>query len=131
MRALTDMEPEELQDAHEAAGVVASEKYRPYLPGRLLPALARFRDDVAEALGLEVSALPQRSPVRVAKVGELTSTEFDTLWGAVDALVERFTPMMRDPEAPRQLASFREELAREMAERESIADKLTEKAKAS
>jgi hypothetical protein len=93
--------------------------------------VARFRDEVAEALGLEVSPLPQRPPARAAKVGELTSTEFDALWGAVDALVDRFTPMMNDPEALRQLASFREELARERAERECIADEFIEKAKAS
>ena len=33
--------------------MVASERFRPYLPGRLLPVLAaRFRDDTAEALHL-------------------------------------------------------------------------------
>ena len=132
MRIPAKFTDSDLMDAAKAADVVASEKYRPYLPGRLLPVLvARFRDDVAEALGLEVPPSPRRPAVRAVKLDELTSNEFGTLRGAVDALVERFTPMMDDPEAPRQLASFREELAREKAEREGIADEFTEKAKAS
>ena len=132
MRTPAKFTDSDLIDAAEAADVIASEKYRPYLPGRLLPVLvARFRDDVAAALGLEVSPLPQRPPVRAAKLDELTSTEFDTLRGAVDALVDRFTPMMDDPEATRELASFREELTREKAERKGIADEFTQKAKAS
>ena len=132
MRALTEMKHEELQDAHEAAGVVASDKYRPYLPGRLLPVLvARFRDNVAEAMGIQLSPLPQRHPVRPQKLDGLTSSEFTKLWDAVDALAERFAPCMDNSELPRQLASFREELARERAERENIAEEFAVKAKAS
>jgi hypothetical protein len=132
MRTLTEVRPDDLREAHEAAGVVASERYRPYLPGRLLPVLvARFRDDVAEALGMELPPLPQRAPVRAAKLGELTSAEFDTLSGAVDALVTRFTVCMDDPALPQMLASFREELAAEKAERTSIANEIAVKARAS
>ena len=89
------------------------------MTGRLLPSLvARFCDDVAGVLGLEASPLTQRPPVRAAKLGELTSTEFDTLWGAVDVLLDRFTPMMECSGTSRQLASFRKDLARERAERD-------------
>ena len=132
MRAPAEMTSDSLRDAHAAADVLASEKFRPYLPGRLLPVLvARFRDDAAEALGMELPPLPQRPPVRAAKLSELTSTEFATFWGAVDALVERFTPGMDDPELPRLLAALREELAAERAERARIADEFREKARTS
>jgi hypothetical protein len=126
---------DDLRDAHEAADVLISEPYRKYLftSGRLLPVLvARFRDDMAEALGMELPEIPRRKGnVRPAKLDDLTSAEFGTLWGAIDALVERFTSLMDDPELPRLLSALREELVRERTEREHIADELTEAAKAS
>ncbi|MCW2930959.1 MAG: hypothetical protein JWM19_1921 [Actinomycetia bacterium] len=132
MRIPAKFTDSDLREAHEAADVVASEKFRPYLPGRLLPVLvARFRDDAAEALGMQLPPLPQRPPTRAAKLSELTSSEFGTFWEAVDALVERFAPCMDDPELPRLLVSLREELVAERAERERIADELAVKAKAS
>jgi hypothetical protein len=122
----------DLRDAHAAADVVASEMFRPYLPGRLLPVLvARLRDDLARTLDMDLPPLPRRPPVRAAKLTELTSHEFAALWGAVDALVERFTPCMNDPELPRQLANFREGLMAERAERTAISEELTLKARAS
>jgi hypothetical protein len=47
-----------------------SERFRSYLPGRMLPLLAgKLRDDMAEALGKELPLLPQRSgPVKAAKL---------------------------------------------------------------
>jgi hypothetical protein len=108
----------DLREAHDAADVLASEKFRPYLPGRLLLVLvARFRDDTAEALGLKLPPLPKRPPARAARPDELTTSEFGVLCDAVDVLVERFTPCMDDPELPRLLASLREELVSERAER--------------
>ena len=53
------------------------------------------------------------------------------MWGAVDALIERFTSLMDDPELPRLLSALREELVREKADRERIAEEFTERAKAS
>ena len=132
MRKHAKFTDSDLRDAHAAADVAASETFRPYLPGRLLPVLvARFRDDTAEALGMELPSLPKRPPVRAAKLSELTSTEFGVLWGAVDALVKRFTALMDDPELPRLLASLREELVSEKADRARIADEFAVKARVS
>jgi hypothetical protein len=126
------MTPDDLREAHAAADVVASEQFRPYLPGRLLPVLvARFRDDMAEELGMQLPPLPQRPPVRPARLDELTSSELEALSGAVDALVTRFTACMDDPELIRQLMSFREALAYEATERARIADEFAARARAS
>ena len=132
MRIPAEMATSQLREAHDAAGTLASERFRPYLPGRLLPVLvARFRDDVAEALHIDLPPLPRRPPVRAAKLDDLTSAELGVLCDAVDALVERFTPCMDDPELPRLLVSLREELAAERAERARIAGDLARKARAS
>jgi hypothetical protein len=132
MRASGEVTTDELRQAHQAADTLASEWYRPYLPGRLLPLLiARFRDDTAEVLGMPLPPLPQRSPTRAAKLSELTSGELAVLWEAVDTLVERFIPCMDDPEVPRLLAAFREELVAERTERVAIAEEFAAKAKAS
>lgn len=132
MRIPAELTDSDLRQAHEAASVVASDKFRPYLPGRLLPVLvARFRDDAAEALEMALPPLPRRPPARVAKVGELTSSEFGILRNAVDALAGRFAPCMDDPELHRLLAGFREELAAERAERARVAEELAVRARAS
>jgi hypothetical protein len=126
---------DDLRDAHEAADVLISESYRKYLftSGRLLPVLVgRFRDDMAEALDQERLEIPKRDgQVRAVRLDELTTAEWGTLWGAVDALIERFTSLMDDPELPRLLRALREELVRERTERERIADEFTMKAQAS
>jgi hypothetical protein len=80
---------------------------------------------------MELPPLPRRGPVRATSLSELTSNEFAALWGAVDALVERFTVCMDDPVLPQLLVSLREELVAERSERERIAEELTEKAKVS
>ena len=127
-----EMTSDELREARQAADMLVSEKFRSYLPGRMLPMLlGKYRDDMTEALGMELPPLPQRQPVRAARLDELTTSEFGVLWGAVDALVERFTPRMDDPELPRLLAALREELAAEHAERARIADEFREKARTS
>jgi hypothetical protein len=132
MRIPAKITASDLREAHQAADTLASEQYRPYLPGRLLPLLvARFRDEVAEALGMELPPLPKRPPVRPAKLSELTSREFGIVLGAVGTLVERFTPCMDDPELPRLLRDLRDALLVEKAERDGIADELSARAKAS
>jgi hypothetical protein len=58
MRAPTEVRPEELREAHSAAETLISERFRSYLPGRMLPMLlAKFHDDVAESLGMELPPL--------------------------------------------------------------------------
>jgi hypothetical protein len=131
MRIPAGLTDYDLRQAHEAASVVASDKFRPYLPGRLLPVLAaRFRDDAAKALEMALP-LPRHPPARAAKLGELTSSEFGILWDAVDALAGRFAPCTDDPQLPRLLAGFREELVAERAERARIAEELAARARAS
>jgi hypothetical protein len=135
MHAAAAKTTDDLRDAHDAADVLVSEPYRKYLftSGRLLPVLVgRFRDDLAEALGMELPEIPRRNgQVRPARLDHLTSSEFSVIWGAVDALIERFTSLMDDPELPRLLRALREELVTEKTEREQIAEELTEAAQAS
>jgi hypothetical protein len=132
MRAPTEVRPEELREAHDAADTLISERFRSYLPGRMLPMLlGKFRDDVAESLGMELP-LPQRSgPVKVVKLDDLTSSELGTLSRAVLVLVTRFTALMDDPLLPKLLREFRDALATEKTDRARIADELTGKARAS
>jgi hypothetical protein len=121
-----------LREAHDAAGTLVSDRYRSYLPGRLLPLLVeRFRDEMAEALSMRLPPLPQRPPVRPVKLADLTSSELHELSGAVLTLVTRFSACMDDPELPRLLRDFRDALVIEKADRAKIAEELTEKAKAS
>jgi hypothetical protein len=75
MRAPNEITPDELRRARNAADTLISGTFRSYLPGRMLPMLlGKFRDDVAESLGMELPPLPRRSgPVRVVKLDNLTS----------------------------------------------------------
>jgi hypothetical protein len=132
MHARAEMTSDELREAHHAAETLLGEKFRSYLPGRMLPMLlGRFRDEVAEALGMELPP-PQRSgPVRPAELDGLTSVELGTLSGAVLTLVARFPDFMDDPLLPKLLREFRDALAIEKADRARIADQLTTKARAS
>lgn len=95
------MGTEDLREARDNAEILISEKYRKYLflSGRLLPVLAgRFRDDMTEALGMELPAIPRRDGrVRPASLSDLTSAEFEELRGAVADLVARSTKLMEDP----------------------------------
>jgi hypothetical protein len=133
MRAPTEVRPEELREAHDAAETLISERFRSYLPGRMLPMLlGKFHDDVAESLGMELPPLPRRSgPVKVVKLDDLTSSELGTLSGAVLILVTRFTMLMDDPLLPKLLREFRDALFIEQADRARIADEARSRAKAS
>ena len=116
---------DDLRNAHHAASTLLGERFRSYLPGRLLPhLLSRFCDDVAEGIGLELPEPARRSPVRPAKIEELTSSELNALSGAVLALVTQFESLMDDPALPGLLRAFRDELAAEKAERARIASEL-------
>ena len=133
MQSLTEMTPEELREAHRAANMLCSEKFRSYLPGRMLPMLlGRFRDDMAEALGMELPPLPRRAgSVKIVRLDDLTSTELETLSSAVLVLVTRFTVLMDDPLLPRLLRELVDALKVEKADRARIADELRDKATAS
>ena len=133
MRAPTEVRPEELREAHDAADTLINERFRSYLPGRMLPMLlGKFRDDVAESLGMDLPPLPRRSgPVKVVKLDDLPSSELGTLSGAVLVLVTRFTALMDDPLLPELLREFRDALVIEKADRTRIADELRGKARAS
>lgn len=133
MRAPTEVRPEELREAHDAADTLISERFRSYLPGRMLPMLlGKFRDDVAESLSMELPPLPQRSgPVKAVKLDDLTITELRTLSGAVLVLLTRFTTLMNDPLLPELLREFRDALVIEQADRARIADELKGKARTS
>lgn len=57
----TEARPEELRQAHDAADTLISDRFRSYPPGRMLPMLlGKFRDDVAESLGIDPPPLPRR-----------------------------------------------------------------------
>jgi len=133
MRSLTEMTPDELREAHDAADTLLSESFRGYLPGRMLPMLlGKFRDDMAEALGRELPPPPQRAgSVPAVRLDDLTSTELDALCGAVLTLVTRFTAIMDDPLLPRLLSEFRDALEIEKGDRARIAEELRDKARAS
>jgi hypothetical protein len=133
MHAPTEVRPEELREAHDAADTLINERFRSYLPGRMLPLLlGKFRDDVAEALGMELPPLPRRpGPVKVAKLDDLTSSELGTLSDSVLALLTRFTALMDDPLLPKLLREFQDALVIEQADRARIADELKGKARAS
>jgi hypothetical protein len=133
MRAPTEVRTEELREAHDAADTLISERFRSYLPGRMLPMLlGKFRDDIAESLGMQLPPLPRRpGPVRAAKPDDLTSSELATLSGAVLVLVTRFTALMDDPLLPELLREFRDALVIEQADRTRIADELGGKARTS
>jgi hypothetical protein len=130
MRVPTEVTPDDLREAHDVADTLTSETFRSYLPGRMLPMLVgRFRDELGEALGMPLPELPQRSgPVRATKLDDLTSTELDTLSGAVLVLVTRFIGLMDDPLLPKLLRDFRDSLTIEKADRARIADLIREKA---
>jgi hypothetical protein len=133
MRAPTEVRPEELREVHDAAETLISERFRSYLPGRMLPMLlGKFHDDVAESLGMELPPLPRRSgPVKVVKLDDLTSSELGTLSGAVLILVTRFTTLMDDPLLPKLLREFRDALFIEQADRARIAAEARSRARAS
>jgi hypothetical protein len=126
--------PADKQQAHDYAATLVSGKYRQYLfvSGRMLPVLlARFRDDMAEALGVAPPDIPRRDgQVRPARLGELTSSEFDVFSEAVTGLADGATILMDDQELPRLLRELQGRLRAEQDERERIADDITAGAKA-
>lgn len=123
MRTFSELTKDQLTEAHDSAGKLISERYRSYLPGRLLSLLlSRYRDDLAEALGTPLPPLPHRAgPVRAVKLSELTTTELDDMSGTAQILATRYADTMDDPALPDMLTKLRDSLATEKAERAGIA----------
>jgi hypothetical protein len=123
MRAGAEMRADELREARAAADTLISEKFRSYLPGRMLAMLlGRFRDDLAESLGMELPPLPRRCGlVKAVTLGSLAADDLETLTSITAALATRFTALMDDPLLPRLLGEFRDALAAETAGRARIA----------
>jgi len=102
----SELTKDQLTEAHDSADKLIGEKYRSYLPGRLLPLLlSRYRDDLAEAV----------------KLSELTTGELNDMSGAVQILATRYAGTMDDPALPDMLRKLRDTLVIEKAERAGIA----------
>jgi hypothetical protein len=131
MRAPNEVRPEELRGAHDAAHMLIGERFRIYLPGRMLPMLLeKFRDDTAEFPSKELPPLPQRSgSVKVGKPDDLTSSELDMLSDSVAVLMAWLTALMEGLLLLRLPREFRDALVIEESDRPRIADELRGKAK--
>jgi len=130
VRTFSELTKDQLTEAHDIAGKLISERYRSYLPGRLLPLLlSRYRDDLAEALAMPLPELPHRAgSVRAVTIGELTTGELNDVSGAVLALVTRYTDTMDDPALPDLLRDFRDALVIEKADRAGLAARMQARA---
>jgi hypothetical protein len=119
MRSLTELPKDQLTTARTATDTVM--KLKAYLPGSLLfLLLGRWRDEVGDALGMKRGELPSRGKERQG-LDKLTSSELDTLSGAVGILTEvRFRATMDDPELPKLLREFGKALDDEKTDRERI-----------
>lgn len=128
MHSFNELEPDALKLARECATVLLDRKaYLP--PGGLLPMLlGRWRDDIAEVIGGDTPKAKKDKPKPLPRrerehrsLDELTSVELDTVAGAVGILLQdRFTAIMDDPELPRQLAAFSDNLIDQKTERAQI-----------
>lgn len=130
MRTFSELTKDQLTEAHDSADKLISEKYRSYLPGRLLPLLlSRYRDDLAEALGLPLPDLPHRAgQARAVTISELTTGELNEMSGAAQALATRYADTMDDPALPGLLRDFRDVLVIEEADRSDIAAQMRARA---
>lgn len=120
MRSLTELPEEELKMALEAADALM--RHRVFLPrgGLLLMMLSRFRDDIREILGMATGRAPGHGKEH-RSLDEMTTTELDTVSGAVGALLEvRLTSNMDDPALPKLLREFDAALSEQKKEREQL-----------
>jgi hypothetical protein len=119
MRSLTEMTPDELEEARRAAETLI--RFRAYLPpDAILVMLAgRFRDDVREVLGMEPEPRAYRGQERNS-LDEVTSAELNSVAAATGILLDRFTPFMDDPELVTLLLQLRERLNGQKAERAQL-----------
>ena len=112
------------EDARKAAldATDALMLHKQFLPrgGLLLMLVSRFRDDTREALDMEPERYPGRGKV-FRSLDDLTSSELDKIAAAVTVLLQpRFTALMDDPELPRLLSDFRNQLDQQKTERAQL-----------
>jgi len=96
--------------------------FKAYLPpgGLLLMLTSKFRDDIRDALQMEREGLPHRGRGK-KPLGELTTIELATAWGAAGILLQdRFTSVMGDSALPRLLREFHGSLDGQKSGREQI-----------
>jgi hypothetical protein len=128
MSSLNELPADALKLARESAAVLIDRKA--YLPpgGLLLMLLSKFRDDIAEYLGGDTAEAKKDKPKPLPRrerehhsLDELTSVELDTVAGAGGILLQdRFKAIMDNPELPRQLAAFSDDLIEQKIERAQI-----------
>lgn len=119
MRSVTDLPTDALQVARDCAGTLMT--FKAYLPagGLLLMLISKFRDDAGDALGIEREPLPHRGREK-RSLDKLTSIELDTVAGAADILLYRFSEYMDDPALSRLLREFYGDLSGQKAARAQI-----------
>ena len=120
MHPLRELDADTLKVALDASDALMQQKS--FLPrgGLLLMLVSRFRDDTREALGMEPERYPGRGQV-FRSLDELTSTELDTVSGAVTILLQpRFTAVMDDPELSKLLDEYRGRLNDQKTERAQL-----------
>jgi hypothetical protein len=119
MRSISQMTPDELQVARDAAETLI--RFRVYLPpdAMLVMLAGRFRDDNRDVLSMEMEGRARRGR-EFRSLDELTTIELDTVSGSVGLLLDRFTPFMDDPELIRLLSALRDSLNAQKTERDQI-----------
>jgi hypothetical protein len=116
MRSLTEMSPDELHVAHDAAAALL--RFRVCSPpgGMLVMLAGKFRDDVRDVLELELEPPAHRGRDH-RSLDELTSVELDTVAGATGILLGRFASYMDDPALVPLLRELRDSLNVQKSER--------------
>ncbi len=120
MRSFTELPADALQVARNACDTLV--RFREYtsLGGLLVMMVGRFGDEVREALKLEPLPPVYRGRER-RSLDELTSVELDTVWSAVDVLLQvRFTDLMDDPALGPLLRELHGALDTQKAERRQL-----------
>jgi hypothetical protein len=132
MRSLTNLNPDQLNAARDAAATLM--RHKVFLPrsGLLVMLLSKLRDDTREAAGTRPAELPARHGTHERAHGhghgpgfrsldEMTTTELNAVTGAVSTLLEaRISAEIDDPELPRLLRLFDEALTQQKTEREQL-----------
>lgn len=131
MIRIEELSESQLKELKAKADRLLSERYRSYLPGRMLAVLlSKYRDDLAEALGVKPPEIPQREgQARKATLDELTTPELNEAMASVLLLVT-WDMTMDDPALPDLLREFRAALEAQQRERNDDQRKFTTKAKA-
>ena len=128
MRSLSNLSPDELKAARDAAATLM--RFKVFLPRGtlLLMLISRLGDDARAALGTEPEQIPARQGVPergrwhgFRPLDEMTTTELAAVSGAVSTLLEpRLTANMDDPALPELLSKFNDALTEQKTERDQL-----------